>query len=523
MSDFSIELIIIDIVSSWSRMLIALVISIIFSLIIGISAARNKKAESIIIPVLDVFQSIPILGFFPLVILGVVDLFPNSPQIGVNLAVIILIFTSMSWNIAFGVYEAVKSIPQDYVDLTSISESSIWNRITTLYIPASLSRIAYNVQTSWAVGLFYLISSEILTLGKTTTHVQYGIGVAIINYANEHEWANYGYAIASLIVAVIIWQLVFLREFSLWSERYKFVEEPRGEQKDPLLKFYSWVNHRSISKLFLYTHGRGVTRFTSSLSLLRKGWKYIFALVLGLFVIFDFGALLMIPTELSHLPSLSVLASDEAGVAVALGFSFVRVWYVYFLCVLVGVPVGVSVALNTRAYTAAVPVLEVVASVPAPALLPVIVALLHDQSEEVAAVIIFLGMFWYVIFNVMAGVRTLPSELFELKKEFQISRFQAWRNIYLPSIITAFITGSITAVGAAWNTLIVAEYFQVGNNVETQVGSGIGKTIAIATNQGNFLILGLAILSMTTLIVVFNLTVWRRVYHYATKKYVYNR
>lgn len=528
MSDFSIAIIILDIVSSWSRMLIALAISILFSLVIGISAARNRKAESVIIPLLDVFQSIPILGFFPIVILGVVGLFPNDPSIGVNLAVIILIFTSMSWNIAFGVYEAVKSIPQDYIDLSSISESSTWNRITTLYIPASLSRIAYNVQTSWAVGLFYLISSEILSLGSKNYKVQYGIGIAIVNFANEHEWVNYAYAIVALIIAVVIWQLVFLREFSLWSERFKFVEEPRGEHKDPLLKFYSWVNHRSISKLFLYTHGRGVTRFTSSLSLLRKGWKYILAILVGLFIVLDFGMFISIPSELAHLPSLSTVASDEGQVGVALGYSFVRVWYVYFLCILVGIPLGISIALNSKLYTAATPVLEVVASIPAPALLPVIVALLHDQSEAVAGVIIFLGMFWYVIFNVMAGIRTLPAELFELKKEFQISRLKAWKNIYLPSIVTAFVTGSITAIGAAWNTLIVAEYFQVTNSagqttVETQVGYGIGKTIAIATAQANYLTLTLAILSMTLLIVVFNLTVWRRVYHYTTKKYAYNR
>ncbi len=302
---------------------------------------------------------------------------------------------------------------------------------------------------------------------------------------------------------------------------------PEESNKDPLLKFYSWVNHRSISRLFLYTHGRGVTRFSSSLSLLRKGWKYIAAMLVGLFVVLDFGAFISIPYQLSHLPSLSLIASDEARVAVALGFSFVRVWYVYFICIIVGVPLGISIALNSRLYTAATPVLEVVASIPAPALLPVLVALLHEQSEEVAAVVIFLGMFWYVIFNVMAGVRTLPAELFELKKEFQISRIKAWRNIYLPSIFTAFVTGSITAIGAAWNTLIVAEYFQVstpqGIQVETQVGDGIGKTIAIAATTGDFLTLTLAILSMTVLIVVFNLTVWRRVYHYTTKKYVYNR
>ena len=131
-------------------MLVALVLSIIFSLIIGIMAARNKRAEAIIIPVLDVFQSIPILGFFPIVILAIVNVIPG--ELGIDLAVISLIFTSMSWNIAFGVYEAVKSIPQDYIDLSDISQSSTWNRITTLYIPASLSRIAYNTQTSWAVG-----------------------------------------------------------------------------------------------------------------------------------------------------------------------------------------------------------------------------------------------------------------------------------------------------------------------------------------------------------------------------------
>jgi NitT/TauT family transport system permease protein len=254
-------------------MLVALVLSILFSLTIGIVAARNKRAEAIIIPVLDVFQSIPILGFFPIVILAIVNIIPG--ELGVDLAVIILIFTSMSWNIAFGVYEAVKSIPQDYIDLSEISQSSTWHRITTLYIPASLSRIAYNTQTSWAVGLFYLVSSEIFSLGTTKTqHVSYGIGVAILNFADTvpPEWTNYAYAIIALIIAVIVWQFIFLREFALWSERYKFVEEPREIRKDPIMKFYSWVNHRSISKLFLYTHGRGVTQFSSSLNLLTRGW-----------------------------------------------------------------------------------------------------------------------------------------------------------------------------------------------------------------------------------------------------------
>src|SRR3984893_2591268 len=376
-------------------MLVAVVLSIIFSLIIEITAARNNRAEAIIIPVLDVFQSIPILGFFPIVILAIVNVVPG--ELGISLAVIALIFTSMSWNIAFGVYEAVKSIPQDYIDLSEISQSSTWNRIKTLYIPASLSRIAYKTQTSWAVGLFYLVSSEIFSLGTTNAQVSYGIGVAIIDYAKNNEWLNYTYAIIALIIAVVIWQFIFLREFSLWSERYKFVEEPREVHKDPVMRFYSWVNHRSISKLFLYTHGRGVTRFSSSLSFFRRGWRYTALILVGIFLVLEFSAIMALPNSFNHLPSLSVILGDEGNVLTGLAFSFVRVWYVYFICVAVAVPLGIKIALSNKLYDAASPVLEVVASVPAPVLLPVLVIALRNNSEVVAAIIIFLGMIWYLI------------------------------------------------------------------------------------------------------------------------------
>jgi len=503
-------------------MLLALLASIVFSLAIGILAARNRRAESVIIPLLDVFQSIPILGFFPIVILGVIDLLPG--QVGVNLAVIILIFTSMSWNIAFGVYEAVKSIPQDYVDLTNMASVGSLARIVRLYVPASLSRIAYNTQTSWAVGLFYLVSSEALTLGSSNFTVSHGIGVTIMNFWLANDYTGYVYSIIALLVAVGIWQFVFLREFSLWSEKYRFGEEPHGEKRDTLMRFYSWVNQRSISKLFLLTHGRGVTRFTSALYRFRTGLKYAALILVAIFLLFVFSAVATTSgSTFAEFPAVTTILSDEVSVVVALAFSFLRVWYIYFLCVLIGLPVGILVSLRTRIYDALVPVIELVASIPAPALLPLIYLFAQGEGEIVAALVIFLGMIWYIIFNVMAGIRTLPSEIWELKKVFHISTLQAWRKIYLPASMTAFVTGSITAVGAAWNTLIIAEFFSLTNVTLTQVGVGIGKTIAIATEKADLLTLTLAILSMTALIVAFNLTVWRRVYHYTTRRYVYNR
>ncbi|HUI86668.1 MAG TPA: ABC transporter permease subunit [Nitrososphaerales archaeon] len=511
-------------------MILALGLSIMFSLFIGILAARNKRAESLIIPLLDVFQSIPILAFFPLVIGAVTAAI--SGQAGISLAVVFLIFTSMSWNIAFGVYEAVKSIPKDYIDLAEMSGSSSLQKIKSLYIPASLSRIAYNTQTSWAVGLFYLISSEIFSTGAVNKQVSHGIGVDIVTFYVNGDFNGYVYSILLLLVAVAIWQVVFLREFSLFSERYKFLEEPRGAHQDPLLRFYGWVNDKSISKLFLLSHVGGVNRVSSVLFRFRKGILYAAIIAFGIFAAFEFSTFVPgLASGIEHLSSAAIL-SAEGTVLVSLGYSFVRIWSVYFLAVAVGLPIGIGVALRTRLYEAMVPLLEVVASIPAPALLPFIAAAAMEQGEIVAAFIIFVGMIWYIIFNVMAGIRTLPAEIFELKKVFQLSSWQAWRQIYIPASTSAFVTGSITAIGAAWNTLIVAEIFQVvtknGVHTLTKVGNGIGLLLVqvnnanpyTATDAATFI---LALVSMTVLIIGFNLLVWRRVYHRVTKRYAYNR
>ncbi len=508
-------------------MILALGLSILFALVIGITAARSRRAESVILPLLDIFQSIPILGFFPFVIGAIYGVMPNI--VGANLAVIFLIFTSMSWNIAFGVYEAVRAIPQDYADLLNMSNASGWQRTKSLYIPASLSRISYNTQTSWAVGLFFLVASEIIVVGKQQIPVGAGIGIAATKFAGD--FANYALLIIGLILAVVVWRFIFLREFALWSEKYKMMEEPREIHNDPIMRFYSWVNQRSISKLFLLTHGKGVTRFTSAISRFRRGIKYAVAIFLGIFL------LLVVVTLLTrtgvttiHMPSLSRLISDESYVLYNLGASFMRVWYVYGICVAIGLPLGIVISLNFKLYDSVSPVLEVISSIPAPILLPAIVLIpvLGHAPEAVAAIVIMLSIIWYIIFNVMAGVRTLPAELKELPRVFRVSRLSAWRNVYIPGALTGFVTGSITAIGGAWNALIIAEYFNPSGGIPlTQTSAGIGKIIVIATGNNtvppDYLTLTLAIVSMTVLIVAFNLLVWRRVYHHVTKRYTYNR
>ena len=510
-------------------MMLALGLSILFALAVGIAAARSKQAEAVILPLLDIFQSIPILGFFPFVIAGIYGFLPNVA--GANLAVIVLIFTSMSWNIAFGVYEAVKAIPQDYTDLLNISNSGTWQRVKSLYVPASMSRIAYNTQTSWAVGLFFLVASEIIAVGNTTIPVTYGIGIGATHFFSIGDYTNYSLLICGLILAVVVWRFIFLREFALWSEKFKMMEEPREKHRDPIMRFYSWVNQRSVSKLFLLTQGTGVNRFTSSLSRFRRGIKFAVLIFLALFVLLLSEAVITSnSSSLSHLPSISQIATTEGSVLYALGVSFIRIWYVYAICASIGLPLGIVISLNFKLYDTVSPILEVISSVPAPILLPalVLIPVLGHVPEVVAALVIMLAIIWYVIFNVMAGVRTLPADIKELPRVFNVNRLNAWRDVYIPGALTGFVTGSITAIGGAWNALIIAEYFQVTNpggttTLLTQTQAGIGKVIVQATSASDYLTLTLAVVSMTILIVVFNLTVWRRIYHHVTRRYTYNR
>jgi NitT/TauT family transport system permease protein len=538
----SVQLIInllIDTAYSWTRMFLALIVSILFSWATGIAAARNRTAERIIIPVLDVLQSIPILGFFPVVLLVFVYYFPA--WVGVNLAVIFLIFTSMSWNIAFAVYESVLSIPKEYLDLVSMERLGFWRRLTDLYIPASWSKVAYNSVVSWSVALFYLITSEIFAVGTINYAVTNGIGVDLASFASQGLWNEYAVALGVFVFAVILTRVFFLGVFSTWSEKFKLIEEPRPIRKDPIYRFYSWVNDRAVSKVFSHTHIRrqnyriqrptqpNITKASRepkpSRRLLRIGSILLAIAVVALIVYWMLGALLsagMTP---------AILVSKESEVLIALAYSFVRVWYVYVLAVAIGLPLGIVVGLHSKLYQTASPILQIISAVPATALLPPIAVFLAELpfgGEVTAAFVIFLGTIWYIIFNVLAGIRSVPSEIWEVAKLSGLKGWAFWRHVLIPASLPSFVTGSITGVGAAWNTLIVAEYFDIstangGHLILSQVSYGVGKLINVATDTGDLLLLGLSILSMTVLVLIVNILVWRRLYKYTTGRFAYRR
>ncbi len=528
----------------------------LFSWAIGITAARNVNAEKVILPALDILQSIPILGFFPVVLVVFVVLFP--PDIGVYLAVVFLIFTSMTWNIAFAVYEAVKAIPLDFMRLATIEKMGLWQKLRVLYIPATWSKVAYNSIISWSVALFYLVASEIFSLGNSKYSVKYGIGADIAKFGSAQMWDQYISAIFVLVVALVLTYFLFLNEFSKWSEKYKIgYTSPSKARTSPIYRFYHWVNmtvRASVQPYFtflpVYTQRawRGlslVMGLGNSVQMLRsetvlgeqqqeyrelqqqkKQTRTIAIEVLILCMIAATVFILLYASNPAAFPAdFGAVAADEAKVIPAFVSSLIRVWYVYFVAAAISVPLGVFIALNERVYSILVPVLQIAAAIPAPALLPPIafaVATIPYSGEINAFFIILLGMIWYLVFNIVEGIRSIPKQIFDLASLLEMKRWNFWRNALFPALLPSFVTGSITAVGGGWNTLIIAEYFSVTLSngqpvIVTQVSSGIGKLLDLAAATGDMLLLALCVITMVAFVFAFNVSVWRRLYRLTTR------
>ncbi|VVB77225.1 Binding-protein-dependent transport system inner membrane component [uncultured archaeon] len=510
-----------DLIFSWGRMFTALALSIAFSIAVGVTAATSKRAENVLIPVIDVLQTIPILGFFPVVIYLVVLLVPG--YVGINAAVVFLIFTSMAWNITFGVYEAVKSIPDELIEVARISHLTKFQMLRSIYVPAAMPRIAYQSAISWSVGLFYLVTSEIFSTGSSNFAVQYGIGTEIANLVLMKDALTYATAIGFFILAVLLTRWLFIRPLAIYSEKFSFKEEQRASKRSSVLAFYSGVGrfiekHMPIVTVEFKNQGEKKRQpLKTGEAADSKGISagMVSAAIVSTFIVVSAAAIIL-TNDYAFAPQLLA----------ALGLSFARVWGMYLICAAIAIPVGIKVAKSAKSYETVFAVLQIVASIPATILLPAIVALLLVMpfgNELTALAIIFFAMIWYLLFSVIAGVRTIPEQFGELLSIYKVGWVRAWREIYIPAILPSFVTGSITAIGGAWNALIVAEYFSVGSGasttVMTQVGGGIGKLLDLATFQGSLMHMFLALAAMVVMVMVINRLVWQRLYRHVTLKY----
>jgi NitT/TauT family transport system permease protein len=506
---------------SVGRMTAAFALSFIFTIVYGRVAAYNSRAEKLLMPLLDVLQSVPILSFLPVVLLSLSSFLPEN--IAAELASIILIFTSQAWNLTFAWYQSLTTIPKELQEASSIFRLNSWMKYKTLELPFGMISLIWNSMMSWAGGWFFLMAAEIYTVGSRDFRLP-GLGAYLYEAANQNDYRAIGLGVTALILTVILLDQLIWRPLIAWSDRFKV--EMVESDNPPTSWFYNLLNNANLLKRFFNRIIKPISgsfdRFTlrsSPMQSTRKSgrqanrvYSIFFTIIVSVLIfygLFRAGEMMIgIPLDQWSQIGMGVL------------FTFIRVMIALLLALMWTIPVGVMIGTNPRLAAILQPVVQITASVPATALFPVFLLLVLNLKGglNLAAVLLMLmGTQWYLLFNIIAGSSAIPQDLFYTTKLMRLGGWQRWRTLILPAIFPYLVTGAITASGGAWNASIVAEYQNFGG--QTLSATGIGSLIAQATASGDYPLLLAATVAMILTVILVNRLFWRRLYRLAEEKY----
>jgi NitT/TauT family transport system permease protein len=502
---------------SLSRGLIAYVFSLAFTLVYGYWAAKDRIAQRLLIPLLDILQSIPVLGFMPGLILGLVALFPSS-NIGLELAAVVMIFTGQAWNMTFSFYHSLRSVPQDQREVSTVYHFNWWETFKWVELPFSMIGLVWNSMMSMAGGWFFLMINEAFVLGNKDFRLP-GIGSYMSVAVAKGDTRAMIWAIISMTLMIVVLDQLLWRPVVVWAQKFRVEEGGRQEVNSSWLLDWlrrsshvktikSWaqqmrdkspkrvVLERKIPAPTLASRILSMLFFCILLASLCAGGWYLVKLLRGL-SLRNWGEIVFASfTTLGR-----VLLSTIVG----------TIWTV---------PVGLAIGLSGRLSRIFQPIVQIFASFPAPMLFPIVIAGLSLAGVPLgwgSILLMLLGTQWYILFNVIAGAMFIPSDLKEAARSYRISGVQRFIRIYLPAIFPYLVTGWVTAAGGAWNASIVAEYVSFKGNVIT--AWGIGSRISEAAQHANFPLLAASIVVMSTVVVLFNRTVWRWCYNLAEKRF----
>ena len=507
---------------SIARIAVAYFLSLAVSLIYGYVAANNAKAERLMIPLLDTLQSIPVLCFLPGVMISMVALFPTT-QMGVELGSILLIFTGQVWNMAFSVYSSLKNIPREMLEAARLYRLSWWQKLVQLELPHMAIGLIWNSMMSVAGGWFSLMVCEMFVLGNRDLRLP-GLGSYLQTASNAGATRSIVWGLTVMVAVIVLIDQIVWRPIIAWSEKFKFEQVEASEVPRSAVftflrrsKLLSRIARVSVApareKLTLYfaraDAGRSPDRHTSNLT--KWASRISAALVLAA-VLYAIGKIVVMLGSLTR--------SELRDIFVGAGATFLRVELTLALAALWTIPVGVFIGLRPRFSAIAQPIAQIAASVPAPALFPIVLLLLIRVGGGLgiaSIVLLLLGTQWYILFNVIAGATAIPSDLKEVCESFHLSKIQRWRKLILPAIFPYLITGFVTASGGAWNASIIAEYFRFRNR--TFSITGLGAVISRATDAGNFPVLLGATIVISAMVVTVNRLMWRRLYTLASTRF----
>ena len=515
------------------RMILGYLLSLIFTLLYGHIAATNRRAETVMVPVLDILQSIPILSFLPLVILALVAAFPHS-NVGLELASVIFIFTSQAWNMTFSFYHSVRTLPADLQEVAIVTRLRPWRRFVTLEVPSSMIGLIWNSMMSWAGGWFFLMASEQFTLGNQSFQLP-GLGSYLQAAANAGNTGAIILGLLTLIILIILLDLLFWRPLVAWADKFK-VEMSSGADTphSPVLNaLRRSALLATLSRRIFVPVGRGIT-----------GLLDRFQPVPGTTSVLDSDEQQHVPATFSVRRLINWALTAVLAVVVLTGFWFmVRLliqvplatwgtlivatlitWLRTLVALAIGiawtVPLGVAIGLSPRWSRRLQPVVQVVASIPATAVFPILLLALIGLPGGLsfaAILLMLLGTQWYILFNVIAGAMAIPSDLREATSVYHVSGWRRWRTLILPAIFPYLITGMLTASGGAWNASIVSEYVSFHSQVFST--PGLGASIAAAAAAANYPVLTAGTLLMAIVVVFINRMLWKRLYALAERRY----
>ncbi|MFZ0143046.1 MAG: ABC transporter permease subunit [Candidatus Sulfotelmatobacter sp.] len=504
------------------RITIAYVLSLGFTLVYGYIAAYNPRAERFMLPLLDVLQSIPVLSFLPGVMLAMVALFPGR-QLGVELGAILLIFTGQVWNMAFSFYASLKSIPKDMREAAEIFRFSWWQRFTQMELPFSAIGLVWNSMMSVAGGWFALMVCEMFVLGSRDFRLP-GLGSYLQTAASAGDTSSICWGIVTMVLVIVLLDQFVWRPVIAWAEKFKVeqvesTDAPRSwvlnlvEHSSGLARIREKTLRPLSERLLLYFAQKHREERPAQTASAWRGW-----LLRGLAVL-TLGGIGYGVVRVAIILS-GVGKAELHATALGLGATFLRVNLALLIGALWTIPAGVAIGFNPRLARIAQPLAQIAASVPATALLPVILLVLIRLGGGLglaSIVVLLLGTQWYVLFNVIAGAMAIPTDLKECCSVFRVRGIARWKKLILPGIFPYLVTGLVTASGGAWNASIVAEYFHFKGQIYTT--TGLGATIQQATDSGDFHLLLVATMMMAATVVTINRLVWRRLYGLAETRF----
>jgi NitT/TauT family transport system permease protein len=503
------------------RMFIALAASMVFSCVFAALTVKYKVAEKILVPLLDILQSIPILGFLSITVTMFIALFPGS-LLGVECAAIFAIFTSQAWNMAFSAYQGFRTVPTELVEAAEVFQLSGWQRFWRLELPFTMPGLLWNMMMSMSGGWFFVVASEAISVSNQNIKLP-GIGSYIALAIEQSNLHAIGWAIGAMLIGILLYDQLFFRPLVAWADKFRF-EESSSEtaQQSWMLTWLhrtSWVEAivdrvgslmQMTFVLFRRTYdGTSIrARPSKQSSVSERIWDAVIAAAAfyALWLLIHF-----IHTEVGW---------GEAGRVFILGlYTLSRVVILIVLAALIWIPIGVWVGMRPNLSSKVQAIAQFMAAFPANLMFPgAVVLIVHFKlnPDIWLSPLMILGTQWYLLFNVIAGASTIPTELRYAAQNLGLSGWLKWRRYLLPAIFPSFVTGAITATGGSWNASIVAEYVTWGHT--TLHAHGIGSYIAEMTAIGDFPRIALGIGIMCMFVMGFNHFIWRRLYRMAENR-----